>query len=70
MNLDLQLFRELEQAIMEQLEAQASQLVNGQAASFDDYRARTGRIRGLRDALEIARGANARVIGVSDRKDR
>lgn len=70
MNLDTRLFQELEKAIHEQLEAQSLQLIDGKALSFDDYRFRVGRLRGLRDALEAAREANARVIGVSDKKDR
>lgn len=69
-SLDLRLFMELEKLIVERVEAQSLQLLDGKAATFDDYRFRVGKIRGLRDALEVAREANARVIGVDDRKDR
>lgn len=68
MNFDTRLFMELKNAIGEQLEAQSRQLIDGRCDTFDDYRYRVGRLRGLRDALEIAREMNARIIGI-DRHD-
>jgi hypothetical protein len=69
-NLDLRLYREIEKDIGSRLEELAAQIVDGKATSFDDYRHRVGRIRGLQDALEVARDANQRVIGVEDKRDR
>ena len=68
LNLDLQLFQELEKILGEQLEQQAAELVAGRASSFDDYKFRIGRIRGIQNALEAAREANRRTIGMEDRE--
>ena len=68
MNLDLRLFIELEKILGEQLEQAASELVQGKASSFDDYRFRIGRIRGIQNAIEAAREANKRIIGVDDER--
>jgi len=68
MNLDLRLFKEIEQQIGEQLEHHAAELVNGKPTDWADYRYRYGRIKGLRDALEVAREAQARVLGVEDKE--
>jgi hypothetical protein len=68
MNLDLRLFIELEKILVEQLEQAASELVQGKASSFDDYKFRIGRIRGIQNALEAAREANKRIIGVENER--
>ena len=68
MNLDLRLFVELENILGEQLEQAASELVQGKASSFDDYKFRIGRIRGIQNALEAAREANKRIIGVENER--
>lgn len=69
-SLDLQFYRDLETGLGERLEQNAAELVAGKAATFDDYRFRVGRIRGLRDALELAREINARVIGLEDKRNK
>lgn len=64
MNLDLRLYKEIEQEFGEMLERQAAEIVTGRAADWADYKFRTGYLKALRDALEVAREANKRVIGV------
>jgi hypothetical protein len=68
-NLDLQLYTELERELGDALEKHATELIHGRAADYADYRYRVGQLKGLRDALVIASEANKRVIGVED-KDR
>ena len=63
-SLDLRLYQEIEREIAERLEKLAAEVVAGKAIDLPDYKNRVGRIRGLQDALEIAREANARVIGI------
>ncbi len=69
MNLDLKLFRDIEQALGERMEQYASELVSGKATDHADYRFRVGRLKGLQEALESARLANSRVIGIEDRRE-
>ena len=69
MNLDLRLFQLLEQDYGELLEKLAAELVSGRATDHADYRYRVGRIHGIREALELAKDANRRAIGLED-KDR
>ncbi len=64
MNLDLRLYQELEKGLAEELEKLAAELVAGKAQSFDDYRYRVGRLKGVQDALAIAQEAQSRVLGV------
>jgi hypothetical protein len=64
MNLDLRLFQVIEKEIGEQLEKHAAELIAGRSVDWADYRHRIGVIKGLRDALSIAKDANAEVIGV------
>lgn len=64
MNLDLRLYQELEKGLAEELERLAAELVAGKAQSFDDYRYRVGRLKGVQDALAIAQEAQSRVLGV------
>ena len=64
MNLDLRLYKELEQEFGEMLERHAAEIVTGKATDWADYKYRTGYLKALRDALEVAREANKRVIGV------
>jgi len=63
-NLDLRLYQELEKGLAEELEKLAAELVAGKAQSFDDYRYRVGRLKGVQDALAIAQEAQSRVLGV------
>ena len=65
MNLDLRCLQVIEQQIGEQLEKHAAELVAGRAVDWADMRYRVGLIRGLRDALSIAKDANAEILGVS-----
>lgn len=64
MNLDLRLYKEIEQEFGEMLERHAAEIVTGRATDWADYKFRTGYLKALRDALEVAREANKRVIGV------
>jgi hypothetical protein len=70
MNLDLQLFQEIEKILGEQLEQQAAELVSGKASDYSDYRYRVGRIRGIQNALEAAREAQKRVLGIGETRER
>ena len=63
MNLDLRLYQELEKALSEMAEKLGAELITGKAQSFDDYRFRVGRLKGLQDALEVAQEAQKRVLG-------
>ena len=64
MNIDLRLYQELEKILGEQQEQLAAEIVAGKAMSFDDYRYRVGKLRGISDALIAAREAQARVLGI------
>ena len=63
MNLDLRLYQELEKALSEMAEKLGAELITGKAQSFDDYRYRVGRLKGLQDALEVAQEVQKRVLG-------
>jgi hypothetical protein len=63
-SLDLRLFQLIEKEIGELLEKHAAELVTGRAVDWADMRYRVGVIKGLRDALAIAKDANAEIIGV------
>ena len=65
MNLDLRLFQIIEREIGEQLERHAAELVTGKAIDWADMRFRVGVLKGLRDALAIAKDANAEILGVN-----
>ncbi len=64
MNLDLRLYQLIEKELGAQLEKHAAELVSGRAVDWADMRYRVGVIKGLRDALAIAKDANAEIIGV------
>ena len=64
MNLDLRLYQELEKSLAEMQEQLAAEIVSGKAQSFDDYRYRVGRLKGLQDALATANEVQKRVLGV------
>ena len=63
MNLDLRLYQELEKALSEMAEKLGAELITGKAQSFDDYRFRVGRLKGLQDALEVAQEVQKKVLG-------
>ena len=63
MNLDLRLYQELEKSLSEIAEKLGAELITGKAQSFDDYRYRVGRLKGLQDALEVAQEVQKRVLG-------
>jgi len=67
-NLDLMLHDELVKILAELHEQLALELVAGKAQSFDDYRYRVGRLKGISDALNAAQEANKRVIGVEGKR--
>ena len=64
MNLDLKMYQELERQLMEHLEKHAAELVNGRAVDWADMRYRVGVVKGLRDALAIAKEVNEDIIGI------
>lgn len=66
MNLDLRLFTEIEKILTELQEQLAAELILGKAQSFDDYRFRVGRMKGVSDALSAAQEANKRIIGLEN----
>jgi len=68
MNLDLMLYEELLKILADLHEQLAQELVVGRAQSFDDYRYRVGRLKGISDALNAAQEANKRVIGVEGKR--
>jgi hypothetical protein len=67
MDLDLRLFRDLEIAITDFLEKHAAEIIAGKAIDHADYRFRVGRIKGLEEALKLARETQREVLGI-DRK--
>ena len=67
MDLDLRLFRDLERVITDELEKHAAELIAGKALDYADYRGRVGRIKGLEEALKLAREIQREVLGI-DRK--
>ena len=69
LNLDLRLFQEIEKILTELQEQLAAELVLGKAQSFDDYRFRVGRMKGVADALHAAQEANKRIIGVDEERN-
>jgi len=66
LNLDTRLFTEIEKILLELQEQLASEMILGKAQSFDDYRYRVGRMKGVSDALNAAREANRRIIGIDE----
>lgn len=66
MNLDLKLYQLIEQEFGELLEKLAAELINGRASDYADYRYRVGRVHGIREALELAKQANRKAIGLED----
>ncbi len=64
MNLDTRLYQELEKSLAELQEQLAAELVTGKANSFEDYRFRVGRLKGLADALHAAQEAQKKVLGL------
>ena len=69
-SLDLRLYQFIEEEYGQLLEKLAAELVNGRAVDFSDYRYRDGRIHGVREALELAKDANRRAIGLEDKTER
>ncbi len=65
MNLDLRLFQELEKHLGEQLEKHAAEVVAGRSIDWADHRFRIGVIKGLKEALSIAKEVNDEIIGVN-----
>ena len=68
MNLDLIFYRELEKTLGDMQEKIAAELVNGKCTSFEDYKNRTGRIRGIADALKSAKEIQQRLLGIEERE--
>lgn len=68
MNLDLKLYQLIEQEFGDLLEKLAAELISGRASDYSDYRYRVGRIHGIREALELAKTANRKAIGLEDER--
>ena len=68
MHLDLRLYEEFEKDISDLLEKHAAEMVSGKAVDWPDYKFRSGYLKALRDALSVARDAQARVLGVVDKE--
>jgi len=67
-SLDLRLYQLIEEEYGQLLEKLAAELIAGRASDYSDYRYRVGRIHGIREALEIAKSANRKAIGVEDER--
>ena len=64
MNLDLLLYEELLKILADLHEQLILELGAGKAQSFDDYKFRVGRLKGISDALNAAQEAQKKVLGV------
>mgnify|MGYP003342540309 FL=1 len=64
MNLDLMLYEELVKILADIHEQLILELGAGKAQSFDDYKFRVGRLKGIADALNAAQEAQKKVLGV------
>ena len=64
MNLDLSLFKETEKILVNLRDQLQAELSAGKATSFDDYRFRVGRLKGLHDAYEALTEAQKSVLGI------
>lgn len=64
MNLDLMLYEELVKILADLHEQLILELGAGKAQSFDDYKFRVGRLKGISDALNAAQEAQKKVLGV------
>lgn len=64
MNLDLMLYEELLKILADLHEQLILELGAGKAQSFDDYRYRVGRLKGISDALNAAHEAQKRILGI------
>jgi|LakMenEpi03Aug12_release.lakeMendotaPanAssembly.Ray.scaffolds.fasta_scaffold1949505_2 hypothetical protein len=64
-SLDLRLYQEIEKYIVEQLERHAAEVVGSKSVDWPDYKFRCGVIKGLKDALSIAKEANDELIGIN-----
>ena len=64
MNLDLMLYEELVKILADLHEQLILELGAGKAQSFDDYKFRVGRLKGIADALNAAQEAQKKILGV------
>ena len=69
MNLDTRFFQELEKVLVDEIENRAKSIIEGTVLDWADYKHRIGVLKGLRDALKIAKEINDEILGV-DRKER
>jgi len=68
MNLDLLLYEEILKILADLHEQLILELGAGKAQSFDDYKYRVGRLKGISDALNAAQEAQKKVLGVEDKR--
>lgn len=64
MNLDLLLYEEILKILADLHEQLILELGAGKAQSFDDYKYRVGRMKGISDALNAAQEAQKKVLGI------
>lgn len=64
MNLDLLLYEEILKILADLHEQLILELGAGKAQSFDDYKYRVGRLKGISDALNAAQEAQKKVLGI------
>lgn len=58
----------LARAVEAKIEEEAKTLINGRSTTFEDYRARCGRIRGMRDVLDIVEDIERRMLGEEEKR--
>ena len=68
-SLDLRLFEEIENVLVEIVERQAQEIVLGRSSDWADYKGRVQYLKAMRDALEVAREAQKRVLGVTTERN-
>ena len=69
-SLDLRLFEEIENDLVEIIERQAQEIVLGRSSDWADYKSRVQYLKAMRDALDVAREAQKRVLGIGDSRER
>jgi hypothetical protein len=66
-SLDLRFYQDFEKSIISELEKLSAEIISGKAIDYSDYKGRIGRIKGLEEALNLARETQREVLGI-DRK--
>jgi hypothetical protein len=66
-SLDLFLLRKLQERLEEETRNYSEAVLNGSAATYEDYKYRVGYLKGLSDALIWAKEINDELIGVKQK---